>query len=131
MRLSLSAVPHLGSRSAKPPLKPTQPSVVVKTASKIDILLRRQFQEANPHRSALLLLVGGMLCLSDKDQGEAEDARLVFDMKMSNRRAGQYPKNDYALRDTLAFTSSGIGAGEASGAAARASFTRACNSPVV
>src|SRR4051812_6950017 len=34
MLLSLSAVPHLGSRSAKPPLKLTQPSVVVKTASK-------------------------------------------------------------------------------------------------
>src|SRR4051794_33593003 len=34
MLLSLSGVPDLGSRSAKPPLKPTQPSVVVKTASK-------------------------------------------------------------------------------------------------
>jgi hypothetical protein len=30
----LFGVPDLGSRSAKPPLKPTQPSVVVKTASK-------------------------------------------------------------------------------------------------
>jgi hypothetical protein len=29
----LSGLPDLGSRSAKPPLKPTQPSVVVKTAS--------------------------------------------------------------------------------------------------
>src|SRR3954452_22407701 len=38
MLLSLSGVPDLGSRSAKPPLKPTQPSVVVKTASK-DIIL--------------------------------------------------------------------------------------------
>src|SRR3954452_19618625 len=34
MLLSLSDVPDLGSRSAKPPLKPTQLSVVVKTASK-------------------------------------------------------------------------------------------------
>src|SRR4051812_15292133 len=34
MLLSLSGVPDLGSRSAKPPLKPTQLSVVVKTASK-------------------------------------------------------------------------------------------------
>src|SRR3954468_16740964 len=34
MLLSLSGVPDLGSRSAKPSLKPTQPLVVVKTASK-------------------------------------------------------------------------------------------------
>jgi hypothetical protein len=34
MLLSLSGVPDLGSRSAKPPLKLTQPLVVVKTASK-------------------------------------------------------------------------------------------------
>src|SRR4051795_6051276 len=34
MLLSLSAVPDMGSRSGKPPLNPTQPSVVVKTASK-------------------------------------------------------------------------------------------------
>ena len=34
MLLSLSGFPDLGSRSAKPPLNPTQPSVVVKTASK-------------------------------------------------------------------------------------------------
>jgi hypothetical protein len=33
MLLSLSAVSDMGSRSAKPPLKPTQPLVVVKTAS--------------------------------------------------------------------------------------------------
>jgi hypothetical protein len=33
MLLSLSGVPDLGSRSAKPPLKPIQLSVVVKTAS--------------------------------------------------------------------------------------------------
>src|SRR3954451_17923288 len=34
MMLSLSGVPDLGSRSTKTTLKPTQPSVVVKTASK-------------------------------------------------------------------------------------------------
>jgi len=33
MLLSLSAVPDMGSRSVKPPLNPTQPSVVVKTTS--------------------------------------------------------------------------------------------------
>jgi hypothetical protein len=40
MLLSLSGVPDLGSRSAKPPLKPTQPSVVVKTASKDAISIK-------------------------------------------------------------------------------------------
>ena len=34
MLLSLSGVPDMGSRSARPPIRPTQPLVVVKTASK-------------------------------------------------------------------------------------------------
>src|SRR4051812_5760496 len=41
MMLSLSGVPDLGSRSTKTTLKPTQPSVVVKTASKA----KRSLQE--------------------------------------------------------------------------------------
>jgi hypothetical protein len=38
---SLSGIPDLGSRSTKPLLKPTQLSVVVKTASYIDEIVRR------------------------------------------------------------------------------------------
>src|SRR3954454_25277707 len=101
MLLSLSGVPDSGSRSGKPPLKPTQPSVVVKIASKWCIRqVGCDFSEAGALHGAAVRAGEVAMTLQVRALSEEEGHRLARMTRSQKTGRGAGPAcADHPARD--------------------------------